>query len=145
MIFIFKGLVPAVFSGRPSCSTTDTPTPIPDDEMIAENWDPFVLRDGNVSSCLHFPFLSHETIYFKITLPQVTRMHNVFEMYVMETLCSPTNSYVMTETYDICTNIAPIFRGPDIICRHKCHLMSEDSFISLVVANKEIQICEIKF
>ncbi len=137
--FHFKGLVPAVFSGTPPCSTTDVPTPIPDSEMIAENWDPFVLRDGSNDSCLHFPFLSYDTVYFKVMLPkEMTAGHNTVIVHSMDTVCSPYDSYMMTE-------MAPVFKGLDVVCRHKCHLTSDQSFIFLVVVTKDMQICEIAF
>ena len=78
-------------------------------------------------------------------LPMEMKGHTIIKVHSMETMCSPNDSYMMTENYDICINMAPEVKGPDMICRNECHLASGQFFIFLVVAKKEIQICEREF
>ena len=116
--------------------------------MAEHNWDPVVMVDANDTTCLNFPFLDYDTIYFKITLPidiSTILRGAVVKVDGAGTSCSPINIVMITQNYDMCINLDPVLNNNGhVICRYQCQLDTGDTYVFLLLVNKQLQICNIK-
>ncbi len=144
---------PEVFQGSPPCSSAATSTPVPGSEMIAEDWDPVVLIDGNITSCLHFPFLHYQRLYIKIELHQLHIKHTCYTKTCIIKLkglqsdvgCLPLQTSLTTDNMGTCVNMSSAYHNESaaVSCIFRCHFVPSDTYLYLYIGETAKKICEI--
>ena len=65
--------------------------------------------------------------------------------HAADTSCSPLDISVMTHTHSLCINMAPVYKGSNVMCKYICVINPGDTYVYLMAANKQMQICEMNF